>query len=301
MKKLLAFSLAEVLIALSIVGIVGALTLPNVKKTYMQKEAHAKATKVQHVLDTATIALVKDKGSLDAVVRGISDKEDRSMAFLDAYAKYMKFTNVCGKTSSSTACFPTGAFADPLNTSAKTSYEGKTCQNQLGQLVCTVGTPTFKPYFTPLYPNCSPCFMLMGKMNCAGAWRCVVTSVPGDDSSKCATAILNDGTAIAFCDVSDNKPNCTPSTSIGRSGLMASASISANYCPSVAVYFSIKGAKQQNTLAMSRNVFFGYLTDEGFNDTYKSIASISAGAFNDDIITTVVDTSTSGGFVLGGF
>ena len=126
MKKLLAFSLAEVLIALSIVGIVGALTLPNVKKTYMQKEAHAKATKVQHVLDTATIALVKDKGSLDAVVRGISDEEDRSMAFLDAYAKYMKFTNVCGKTSSSTACFPTGAFADPLNTSTKTSYDGKT-------------------------------------------------------------------------------------------------------------------------------------------------------------------------------
>lgn len=300
MKKLLAFSLAEVLIALSIVGIVGALTLPNVKKTYMQKEAHAKATKVQHVLDTATIALVKDKGSLDAVVRGISDKEDRSMAFLDAYAKYMKFTNVCGKTSSSTACFPTGAFADPLNTSAKTSYDGKTCQTEKGALVCTTA-PALKPYFTPLYPNCSPCRMLKGKTNCMGAARCVVTSFPGNDSSECATAILYDGTAIAFCDVSDNKPNCTPSTSIGGRGLMASASISANYCPSVAVYFSIKGAKQQNTLAMSRNVFFGYLTDEGFNDTYKSIASISAGAFNDDIITTDVDTSTSGGFVLGGF
>lgn len=298
MKKLLAFSLAEVLIALSIVGIVGALTLPNVKKTYMQKEAHAKATKVQHVLDTATIALVKDKGSLDAVVRGISDEEDRSMAFLDAYAKYMKFTNVCGKTSSSTACFPTGAFADPLNTSAKTSYDGKTCQTKKGALLCTT-VPASKPYFTPLYPNCSPCDTLNGKISCTEAARCVVTSVPGNDSSKCATAILNDGTAIAFCDVSDNKPNCTPSTSIGRRGLMASASISANYCPSVAVYFSIKGAKQQNTLAMSRNVFFGYLTDEGFNDTYKSIASISAGAFNDDIITTVVDTNSGPGLVVG--
>ena len=299
MKKLLAFSLAEVLIALSIVGIVGALTLPNVKKTYMQKEAHAKATKVQHVLDTATIALVKDKGSLDAVVRGISDKEDRSMAFLDAYAKYMKFTNVCGKTSSSTACFPTGAFADPLNTSTKISYDGKTCQTEKGALVCTTA-PASKPYFTPLYPNCSPCHTIGGgETSCIGAARCVVTSVPGNDSSKCATAILNDGTAIAFCDVSDNKPSCTPSTSIGRSGFMASASISANYCPSVAVYFNIKGAKQQNTLAMSRNVFFGYLTDEGFNDTYKSIASISAGAFNDDIITTVVDTNSGPGLFVG--
>ena len=296
MKKLLAFSLAEVLIALSIVGIVGALTLPNVKKTYMQKEAHAKATKVQHVLDTATIALVKDKGSLDAVVRGISDVDDRSMAFLDAYAKYMKFTNVCGKTSSSTACFPTGAFADPLNTSSKTSYDGKTCQTEKGAYVCTTA-PASKPYFTPLYPNCSPCFMLNGKTTCMSAWRCVVTSVPGNDSSNCATAILNDGTAIAFCDVSDKKPNCTPSTSIGTSGFLAFASISANYCPSVAVYFNIKGAKQQNTLAMSRNVFFGYLTDEGFNDTYKSIASISAGAFNDDIIDTNASFSLVGGFL----
>ena len=42
-----------------------------------------------------------------------------------------------------------------------------------------------------------------------------------------------------------------------------------------------------------------YLTDEGFNDTYKSIASISAGAFNDDIITTVVDTNSGPGLVVG--
>ena len=65
MKKLFAFSLAEVLIALSIIGIVGALTLPNVKKTYQQKEAHSKATKVQHVLDTATVTLLRDKDSFE--------------------------------------------------------------------------------------------------------------------------------------------------------------------------------------------------------------------------------------------
>ena len=304
MKKLLAFSLAEVLIALSIVGIVGALTLPNVKKTYMQKEAHAKATKVQHVLDSATIALVKERGSLDAVVRGISSNSERSKAILDAYAKYMKFTNSCGETSSSTACFPTGAFADPLNTSSKTSYDGKSCQNKNGQYMCTIA-PALKPYFTPLYPNCSPCVMVGGSRSCLSAARCVVTSTPGDNTSDCATAILNDGTAIAFCDVSSQKGNCTANNTVSSSGGFASVlgdtSISANYCPSVAVYFDIKGAKRQNTLAMSRNVFFGYLTDEGFNDTYKSIASISEGAFNDDIITTVVDTSTSGGLTLGGF
>lgn len=303
MKKLLAFSLAEVLIALSIVGIVGALTLPNVKKTYMQKEAHAKATKVQHVLDSATIALVKERGSLDAVVKGIDDKSDRSYALLNAYGKYMKFTNVCGKTSSSTACFPTGAFADPLNTSSKMAYDSKTCTTKNGLPYCTIA-PTSKPYFTPLYPNCSPCSGSGATRNCLSASSCVVTSTPGEDNSNCATAILNDGTAIAFCDVSRQKGNCTASNTVSSSGGLlglAMGTINTTYCPSVAVYFDIKGAKRQNTLAMSRNVFFGYLTDEGFNDTYKSIASISAGAFNDNIITTVVDTSTSGGLTFGGF
>ncbi len=269
MKKLLAFSLAEVLIALSIVGIVGALTLPNVKKTYMQKEAHAKATKVQHVFDTATLALVRDKGSLASVARGISDEADRSQAYLEAYSKYMKFTNVCGKTSSSTACFPTGTFNDPLGTSGRYAYENG-CKTINGIPYCAI-EKNKKEYFTPYYPSCLV----------VGIGSCVVTTSPGSSNSKCATAILNDGTAIAFCDQMEQKNSCN----VGN-----------NYCPDVAVYFDIKGPKNLSTLAMTRNVFFGYLSDDGFNDYNKTIASISNGSFSEQNYKILTITASGGAF-----
>lgn len=277
MKKILAFSLAEVLIALSIIGIVGALTLPNVKKTYMQKEAHAKATKVQHVLDTATLALVRDKGSLEAVIRGIDDESERSKAYLDAYQKYMKFTNNCGKTSSSTACFPTGTFNDPLATSERTVYENSNCKTQNGAYMCTT-KPVKKAYFTPSYPNCG--LQVVGAGNSAlSASSCVVSGSPGENNSKCATAILNDGTAIAFCDQAEHRKTCLKD---GK-----------DYCPEVAVYFDIKGPKTLSTLAMTRNVFFGYLSDEGFNDFNQTIAKISAGSFSEENYK-VIDVSGDG-------
>lgn len=273
MKKILAFSLAEVLIALSIVGIVGALTLPNIKKTYMQKEAHAKATKVQHVFDTATLTLVRDKGSLASVVRGLTTDADRSLAYLNAYSKYMKFTHVCGKTSSSTACFPTGTFNDPLGTSSRSITENG-CTVKNGQRYCSiVNTP--KDYFTPIYPSCIT--VGLGSI-------CSVTSTPGKSTSNCATGILNDGTAIAFCDKTANRKSCLDSNW--------------SYCPDLAVFFDIKGPQNLSTLAMTRNVFFGYLSDEGFNDYNKTIASISSGSFSEKnyeaLYTGSLETATSG-------
>ncbi len=256
MKKILAFSLAEVLIAVSIIGIVGALTLPNVKKTYMQKEAHAKATKVQHVFDTATLALVRDKGSLAAITRGVSSQAERSMAYLEAYSKYMKFTHICGKTSSSTACFPTGTFNDPLATSSRSVIDDvESCTTYKNGIPYCSFEPKVvaKNYFTPTYPSCLV--------------SCSITTTPGASSSNCATAILNDGTAIAFCDQTEVKNNCLK--------------MNGSYCPEVAVYFDIKGPKKLSTLAMTRNVFFGYLSDEGFNDYNKTVASISSGSFSE--------------------
>lgn len=270
MKRLLAFSLAEVLIALSIVGIVGALTLPNVKKTYMQKEAHAKATKVQHILDTATLALVRDNGSLDAVIRGYSTDSDRSKAFLDAYAKYMKFSTMCGKTSSSTACFPNTTFNDPLATSSRKAFESKNCTSGGAQMCKT--ELVNKAYFTPMYPNCGS-NILGGTGVDYSSISCVVTSSPGSNDSNCATAVLNDGTAIAFCSLQTKKDTCT--------------SNSKDYCPNVAVYFDIKGPQNLSSLAMTRNVFFGYISDEGFYDYNKTIASISDGSFSEENYTVM--------------
>ena len=263
MKKLFAFSLAEVLVALSIIGIVGALTLPNVRKTYQQKEAHSRATKVQHVLDTATTALIRDNGSFEEVIRGKSTDANRSLAILNTYSKYMKFTNICGKTSSSTTCFPTGTFSDPMKTAGGAIYEN----------TCVGGTCSIKKtnvnYFAPTYPNCDIGPDATGSYS--PALKCLVTTTPGKNNSNCATAVLNDGTAIAFCSVADKKTTC-------QNGYVENLDA---FCPDVAVYFDIKGPKTLNSLAITRNVFFGYLSEAGFTDYHKTISSISNGSFSE--------------------
>lgn len=264
MKKILAFSLAEVLVALSIIGIVGALTLPNVRKTYQQKEAHSRATKVQHVLDTATTALIRDNGSFEEVIRGSSTNANRSLAILNTYSRYMKFTNICGKTSSSTACFPTGTFSDPLKTSDGTIYESYCSKGK-----CTGGKKTNVNYFTPTYPNCDIAYDTLYAYSLAK--RCLVTTTPGEKNSNCATAVLNDGTAIAFCSMASKKATC-------QNGHAENLDA---FCPDVAVYFDINGPKTLNSLAITRNVFFGYLSEAGFTDYYKTISSISNGSFSE--------------------
>lgn len=261
MKKILAFSLAEVLIALSIIGIVGALTLPNVKKSYDQKEAHAKATKVQHLLDTATLALIRDNESFENVIRGNSSETDRSLALLNAYSKYLKFTMVCGKTSSSTACFPTGYFGDPMNTAGGEIYENNCVGGQ-----CSVQKTSVR-YFTPVYPNCDVSPGFSGSYS--AALQCVLTTTPGNSDSKCATAVLNDGTAIALCSVADKKKKC----------LNKYVANSDTFCPDVAVYFGIKGPKALKSSAITKDVFFGYLSEVGFTDYNKTISAISNGSF----------------------
>lgn len=260
MKKLFAFSLAEVLVALSIIGIVGALTLPNVRKTYQQKEAHSRATKVQHVLDTATVALLRDKDSFENIVRGKSDDAERSLAVLTAYSQYMKFTNVCGKTILSTACFPTSTIADPLNLSTKISYN-YTCETKNGTSFCS-NKQESADYFTPMYPDCN-----VNYMDYSSNAKCTISTSPGSSSSNCATAILNDGTAIAFCSKASAQEACKANNN--------------EFCPAVAVYYDIKGPKNLASLAVSRNVFFGFLGDEGFVDAYKTISSISNGSFSE--------------------
>lgn len=263
MKKLFAFSLAEVLVALSIIGIVGALTLPNVRKTYQQKEAHSRATKVQHVLDTATTALIRDNGSFEEVIRGRSTDANRSLAILNTYSRYMKFTNICGNTSSSTTCFPTGTFSDPLKTSDGAIYENSCVGSKCGVNKTNVN------YFTPTYPNCDIVYDPL--LAYLPAKKCLVTTTPGKNNSNCATAVLNDGTAIAFCSVADKKTTC-------QNGHAENLDV---FCPDVAVYFDINGPKTLNSLAITRNVFFGYLSEAGFTDYHKTISSISNGSFSE--------------------
>lgn len=125
MRKILAFTLAEVLMAIAIVGIVGAISIPNLSKTYQQKEALARVKKAVHLLDGGILAIVRDYESVENTYKGKANDTDKSEALLKSLSKYIKFSNYCGKTSVNQGCFPTATIKDKSGTTFVVKYPQK--------------------------------------------------------------------------------------------------------------------------------------------------------------------------------
>lgn len=103
-KKLerLAFTLAEVLITLGIIGVVAALTIPTIIKNVGLKETVSKLKETHAVLTSAFNMAVKDNG--DPNSWGLSDIFDStgSLNVLNNFAPYLKIAKNCGTNN---GCF----------------------------------------------------------------------------------------------------------------------------------------------------------------------------------------------------
>lgn len=99
-KKLIAFTLSEVLLVTGIIGVIGALTIPNMKKSYERKARIAKAKADFYNLDTALQQL-----DVQEVLIGKSSIEELSLALIRALAQNVKFNYVCGKNTEGNICF----------------------------------------------------------------------------------------------------------------------------------------------------------------------------------------------------
>ena len=109
-KKFIAFTLAETLIVMGIIGVVAALTIPNlnsstnnmekvtkVKKIYAElNEAHNRATAVYGPLETWFVNDICNVGS---------DCKDVQERYYNRLTEFMKLQKDCGTTS--TGCMPT--------------------------------------------------------------------------------------------------------------------------------------------------------------------------------------------------
>ena len=95
-KKHLGFTLAEVLITLGIIGIVAAMTIPNLITTHQQKESVVKLQKAISVMNQAYRLAYDDVGEATAEearalgVQGYFDK---------FWAPYIKVLELCNKTN----------------------------------------------------------------------------------------------------------------------------------------------------------------------------------------------------------
>ena len=96
-----AFTLAEVLITLVIIGVIAALTIPNVVNNYSKQETVSRLKKAYSTLMQTTARAVVDHGSVDNWELGVAGSADDTLTFFNTYmAPYLSLAEKAQKLSS---------------------------------------------------------------------------------------------------------------------------------------------------------------------------------------------------------
>ena len=94
-----AFTLAEVLITLGIIGVVAAMTMPSLMQNYKRQQATARIKKFVSVINQALISAENDLGPREDWVKGEEDNSDSAYDFLNTYIKpYIKSADIEKRT-----------------------------------------------------------------------------------------------------------------------------------------------------------------------------------------------------------
>ena len=104
MKKILAFTLAETLIVMGIIGIVSALTLPNLNSSTGEKEKVVKVKKIYQNLDDAYGRARAVYGPFDEWFKTDSTLALQATRFGERMTEFMKVSKTCG-TAVNKGCF----------------------------------------------------------------------------------------------------------------------------------------------------------------------------------------------------
>ena len=107
MRKFFAFTLAETLIVMGIIGIVSALTLPNLNSSTGEKEKIAKVKKIYQNLDDAIGRAIGVYGPIDEWFVNDTSATSQTARFGERVTEFMKVSKVCGMTANQ-GCFNLG-------------------------------------------------------------------------------------------------------------------------------------------------------------------------------------------------
>jgi len=100
-KKKAAFTLAEVLITLGIIGVVAAMTIPGLMSAYKAHQLHAQFLKTYSTIQQAFKQMDADDVSLDPKDYGSND----GIGFYSVFAKYVKPAKVCFRDNLVKPCY----------------------------------------------------------------------------------------------------------------------------------------------------------------------------------------------------
>ena len=135
-----AFTLAEVLITLGIIGVVAAMTLPTLINNYKKKETVSKLKKVYAILSNTTMMAVAEHGDTSAWELGNNLNWQTSKAFAEKYViPYLKVAKVCENNNTSDCNYP----ISKLNGQSFNNYESFAPSYRFylvdGTFVCVAG------------------------------------------------------------------------------------------------------------------------------------------------------------------
>lgn len=107
-KKALAFTLAETLIVMGIIGVVAALTVPNLNSSTGEKEKVAKVKKIYQNLTDAFGRAEAVYGPFDEWLNGLSTEEGKTNRIGQRITEFMKVSKDCGIAEYSSNCIVQG-------------------------------------------------------------------------------------------------------------------------------------------------------------------------------------------------
>ena len=112
--KALAFTLAETLIVMGIIGVVAALTIPNLNSSTADKERVAKVKKIYQNLDEAQSRAVATYGPMKTWFVSDTSKKVATNKYADRIMEFMKVSKDCKQSVS--GCFQNKNYKDSDNT-----------------------------------------------------------------------------------------------------------------------------------------------------------------------------------------
>ena len=153
--KKLAFTLAETLITIGIIGIVASMTLPSLIQDHREKETVAKLKKINSILSQALVSAIDESGTtVDQWNLEGGDSKNGSQYLVDNYFKpYFKIADNCINLRN---CIGNKKYKY-LNDKEHIAYDG---QNSYKHLVLADGTLLIF-HISPEFKNCPQ------KGNCA--------------------------------------------------------------------------------------------------------------------------------------
>ena len=132
--KAIAFTLAETLIVMGIIGVVAALTLPNLNSSTGDREKVAKVKKIYQNLEDAYGRAEAVYGPIDEWFVNDTTDEQKTKRVGERFTEFMKISKTCG---TSTGCFSSSKYLQPDGDIYEDNFESQ--HSQLYKVILSDG------------------------------------------------------------------------------------------------------------------------------------------------------------------